>query len=268
MYKGMSVRRLLAALMLMLAGAAQAQESPVQRVLRTAPHLLAFVGSPQNLESLVTGLTRGTPVRLAAPVGQGQVKVTTFRPPAPMPVERVVAALESVRQELAQFGIQQPTTEQLLIGLNGGVLDLPSGSTEIRGVLAGAGRAPAPAALRSSVEPEWPPRRITPEEQEFAKLPPEVQSLLRSLPLPEALQKVAVAKQQLQALSIPSPSVEQLRDMVQRVLSPGSAYSAAGGSATTFPALSPLVPLNSAPLPAAPVMTSPVPAPGSSSPGY
>ena len=46
------------------AGAAQAQDA-VESVLQAAPQLVRFAGSPENFYSLVTGLTEGTPARLA-----------------------------------------------------------------------------------------------------------------------------------------------------------------------------------------------------------
>jgi hypothetical protein len=82
----------------------------------------------------------------------------------------------------------------------------------------------------------------SPDQQAFARLPADLQAMLRHLPPHEALQKVEFARQNLIALGVPDPSAEQLRNTVQRVITPsyGEVQGASAG-ATTFPPLSPLV---------------------------
>jgi hypothetical protein len=84
--------------------------------------------------------------------------------------------------------------------------------------------------------------RPLPEEAAFARLAPELRSLLGHLSPAEALRQVEFARQNLIALGQPSPTREQMRRTVQTVLSPDG-YSVLGESAgdTTFPPLSPLV---------------------------
>lgn len=86
-------------------------------------------------------------------------------------------------------------------------------------------------------------RTPTPEEQAFAKLPQDLQLLLRGMPLREALQKVRLAEQNLIALGTPYPTPERLRASVEAVLGPRyAAVQSASAGATSFPPLSPLVP--------------------------
>ena len=224
--------RLLVVILLGLAGQAHAQD-PVQMVLQAAPQLVSFAGSPANFQSLVVGLTQGTPVRLAAPPVEGFSRVIILRPGAPLPAAQVAAMLERAREDMALLGIAQPTPEQLSAALAGGVLNTPSGSTQLRGAL-------ERAQVRTELEADT--RRPSPDEQAFARLPAEIQSLLRGLPLSEALRKVELAQQNLIALGVPAPSSEQLRAVVQRVVAPSyGAVESYSAGATTFPPLSPLV---------------------------
>jgi hypothetical protein len=86
-------------------------------------------------------------------------------------------------------------------------------------------------------------RTPTPDEQAFAKLPPDLQLLLRGMPLREALQKVRLAEQNLIAVGTPNPSPARLRETVEAVLAPRyTAVLSASAGATSFPPLSPLVP--------------------------
>lgn len=80
-------------------------------------------------------------------------------------------------------------------------------------------------------------------EEEFGKLPADIQGMLRHLPPDEALRKVAYARQNLIATGNSHLSAERLRDTLEIVLAPryGATRSASAG-ATSFPPLSPLVP--------------------------
>lgn len=83
-------------------------------------------------------------------------------------------------------------------------------------------------------------------EVEFAKLPADLQGLLRHMPADEALRKVAYARQNMIATGNANGSPERLRAVVEVVLAQGyaGARSASAGT-TSFPPLSPLVPANS-----------------------
>ena len=80
-------------------------------------------------------------------------------------------------------------------------------------------------------------------EEEFAKLPADIQGMLRHLPADEALRKVAYARQNLIATGNAYISAERLRGVVEVVLAPNyAATRSASAGATSFPPLSPLVP--------------------------
>lgn len=80
-------------------------------------------------------------------------------------------------------------------------------------------------------------------EEEFARLPADLQGLLRHLPADEALRKVAYARQNLIATGNAYASAERLRTLVEIVLAPNyAAVRSASAGTTSFPPLSPLVP--------------------------
>lgn len=82
----------------------------------------------------------------------------------------------------------------------------------------------------------------TPQEAAFARLPVELQAVLRHLPPGEALTKVTIARENLIALGTPQPTTERLRSAVEAVLAPrDAAVRSASAGATSFPPLSPLV---------------------------
>ena len=92
-------------------------------------------------------------------------------------------------------------------------------------------------------------QRPSADEAAFARLPSDQQAMLRHLPPREALQKVEFARQNLIAVGVPSPSPEQVRATLARVL--GQDYGTVGGAsagATSFPPLSPLVSPHTPPL--------------------
>jgi hypothetical protein len=231
------MNRFVLALLIGLASAAHAQDA-VQTVLLAAPQLVRFAGSPENFYSLVVGLTEGTPARLAGPAAGGFSRVTTISAPAKLGAADAAAVLELARQNLELLGIAQPTPAQISAALVGGVLDTPTGRTQMRGVLPQAARA----EVRSQLEPDL--RTPSPDEQAFAQLPLEIQSQLRGMPPREALLKVQLAQQHLLALGYTYPTSERLSAMVQNVLAPQSGgYSVTSISAglTSFPPMSPLV---------------------------
>ena len=85
-------------------------------------------------------------------------------------------------------------------------------------------------------------QRPSADEAAFARLPSDLQAMLKHLPPREALQKVEFARQNLIAVGVPQPSPEQLRATVARVLGPGYApVEGASAGSTSFPPLSPLV---------------------------
>ncbi|HZO01240.1 MAG TPA: hypothetical protein VFB93_08585 [Burkholderiales bacterium] len=99
------------------------------------------------------------------------------------------------------------------------------------------------AGAAQAQQPQEQPRPPTPDEMAFARLPQDVQGLLRGLPPREALQKYDFARQNLIALGTPDPSPERLRAQIEAVLAPRyAAVQGASAGTTSFPPLSPLVP--------------------------
>jgi hypothetical protein len=85
----------------------------------------------------------------------------------------------------------------------------------------------------------------TPDEQAFARLPPDLQSLLGDLPPRVALQKLDYARQNLIATGNATYSHDQLRGTVEAVVDGRYAtVRSASAGAMSFPPLSPLVPPN------------------------
>ena len=231
------MHRLAFALLIAVAGAAHSQDA-VQSVLQAAPQLVGFAGSPENFYSLVIGLTEGRPARLAAPAVGGFSRVTAISTPVRLSPADAAARLELARQNLELLGIAQPTPEQISTALVGGVIDTPSGRTQMGGVLPQAARA----QVRSQLEPDA--RTPTPDELAFARLPVEIQSLLAGMPPREALMKVDLAQQHLMAVGAAYTSPERIRAMLQNLLAPqAGVYSVASASAgaTSFPPISPLI---------------------------
>lgn len=205
--------RVLISLLLAVSASASFAQDPVQLVLQGAPRALALAGSPQNLASLVSGLTTGTPVRLAAAGPAGFNRVVTFTPRARLSPAQVASLLEASARDFDLAGIARPAPEQLAASLGGG-------------------------GVRASLEPDR--RPPTPEEQAVAALPADIRSLVADLPPKQALRTVELADQQLIALGTPYASSERRRETVQRVRY-GAGYVEASAGGTTFPPLSPLV---------------------------
>src|SRR5688572_17739515 len=88
-----------------------------QQVQLLAPQLVAFSGSIGNFDSLVTGLTQGTPVTLTTIGADGVIQIVTFVPGSPLPAADVARSLETARQNLIARGIAVPTAQQLAVAL-------------------------------------------------------------------------------------------------------------------------------------------------------
>jgi hypothetical protein len=108
-----------------------------QQVQLLAPQLVAFAGSTGNFDSLVSGLTQGTPVTLTTVGADGLVQIVTFMPGATLSAPDVARQLETARQNLIVRGVATPSAQQLAVALLGGTLTTASGSTPITGVLSG-----------------------------------------------------------------------------------------------------------------------------------
>jgi hypothetical protein len=124
----------------------------VQQVQLLAPQLLAFAGSSANFQSLVNGLTQGTPVTLTTLGGDGTVQIVTFAPATTMTALDAARLLESARQSLISRGIAAPTAQQLGIALMGGALPTALGTAPVTGLLSGnAGATPIQVRTETAV---------------------------------------------------------------------------------------------------------------------
>jgi hypothetical protein len=127
------------------AALAQTAVPPTLTVQRLAPQLVAFAGSQNNFQSLVTGLAQGTPVQLVTVLPDGFTQVVTFTPAAALPPVEIAQLLETARQQLIGLGIGNPTAEQIGIALMGGIVPTALGGSQVAGVL-NAQNPPSPAA--------------------------------------------------------------------------------------------------------------------------
>lgn len=114
------------------------QSRPQSRFVR---EFAGFAGSEENARSLYGGLRSGTNITLAAPAGGGAgTTALQFDPPTrPMGNGSVFIGTALAREQLARYGITDPTPQQLQAALTGGSI-MPAGSgaqpVELRGVLA------------------------------------------------------------------------------------------------------------------------------------
>src|SRR5438105_4260950 len=127
----------LAALFAAAAAFPQNTLSPAsQQVQLLGPQLVAFTGSAGNFESLVTGLTGGTPVTLTTIGADGFIQIVTFVPGSVLSPLDTARNLETARQNLIARGVAVPTAQQLAISLMGGTLvSAPGSSVAVQGVL-------------------------------------------------------------------------------------------------------------------------------------
>jgi hypothetical protein len=112
-----------ALLALSLVAGARAQtitQPEAQQVQLLAPQLVAFSGSTGNFESLVSGLTSGTPVTLTTLGAEGIMQIVTFVPGATLTVPEAARLLETTRQNLIAQGIATPNAQQLALALPSG----------------------------------------------------------------------------------------------------------------------------------------------------
>lgn len=106
---------------------------------RIAGDFTAFAGSEANAQNLVTGLRSGTPITLTGTSSTGGTSTTTLiidNPTRPMGYGNVTISLALAKQQLASYGITNPTAEQLQTALTGGTITTSSGQTvTLNGIL-------------------------------------------------------------------------------------------------------------------------------------
>src|SRR5262245_54703709 len=99
-------------------------------------HALAQVQQVDpNFQALLNALMQGSQVALVTPLPDGRVEVTSFAAPGQRTAADAALLIQRAQISLQNFGIQQPTGQQLATALAGGVITVPTGSTQIPGVL-------------------------------------------------------------------------------------------------------------------------------------
>jgi hypothetical protein len=107
------------------------QHGTTQVESRIAGDFTTFAGSEVNAQSLVTGLRNGTPVKLTSTLSGGGTPTTTTlsfdNPTRPMGYGNVHIGLSLARQQLASYGINDPTPQEIQSALTGGSITSSSG---------------------------------------------------------------------------------------------------------------------------------------------
>lgn len=88
-----------------------------------------------NYQALLNALMQGTQVALLSPLPDGTLQVTSFTAPGQRSAVEAAALIERARVNLSNLGVAQPTGQQLALALAGGTISVPSGSTQITGVV-------------------------------------------------------------------------------------------------------------------------------------
>jgi hypothetical protein len=101
---------------------------------RIAADFSGFAGSTQNADSLAQGLRNGTPVTLT---GNAPSDTVVFDPPTrPMGNGNVFITMALAKQQLASYGITNPTPSELQAAMTGGTITAANGQTvQLQGVL-------------------------------------------------------------------------------------------------------------------------------------
>jgi hypothetical protein len=129
------MKTIVAACALAFAGASPAQTSGITTAAgtsgsavylkRTDTRFSGFTGSPENTQSLATGLRDSKPVTLT-----DGVETVTFTPPTrPMGNGNVTRAMDLAQRNLAAAGFTDPTPAQIKIAMMGGDIVRTSGGT-------------------------------------------------------------------------------------------------------------------------------------------
>lgn len=106
--------------------------APVQT--RMVGEFTTFAGSEENAQSLVSGLRGSTPITLTSQTATSPTTSTvtslTFDPPTrPMGHGNVFISLALAKQQLAGYGITDPTPQEIQAALTGGTITTGSGAT-------------------------------------------------------------------------------------------------------------------------------------------
>jgi len=104
-----------------------ASHGPTRVQTRLASDFSAFAGSQENAQSLFTGLRNGTPITLSSTStitgGATGTTLLTFDPPTrPLGNGNAFISLALAKQQLASYGITDPTPQQIQAALTGGTI--------------------------------------------------------------------------------------------------------------------------------------------------
>ena len=222
--------------------------------LACSPALAQVQQIDASFQALLNALMQGTQVALLTPLPDGTLQVTSFTAPGQRSAAEAATLIEQARLNLANFGIQQPTGQQLATALAGGTLNVPTGSTSLVGVLPQTG---TPPTLNTQV--------VTTAglPQVIAPLSPggvnaaaggSVPSSARLTPAQQT-QALQLAQGQLALLGITNPTPQQVAAMLNggSITTPAGAQMTLPGLISAQPAQAPIV---SSP---APIVSSPAP---------
>ena len=130
-------KRMLAA---SIAAVAALAAAPSFAATTRAPHqgdlraqYVTWAGSPENAQSLVTGLRHGTSITLVTREPGQRMSLAGFTPSRAMSEEEVASALASARRELSRLGIDRPSAEQIQAALIGGEVETGGRLVNLRG---------------------------------------------------------------------------------------------------------------------------------------
>lgn len=212
-----------------------------------APALAQQVVDP-NFQALLNALMQGTPVALLTRLPDGTTQVTSFTAPGQRSAAEAAALIERARVNLGNFGVTQPTGQQLAVAIAGGALEVPSGSTQVPGVVTGATlqtQVVNAANLPTVVSPSSP--GVVPGQAAAggsvgsrATLP---NGGLAGLTSAQQTQALLLAQSQLASLGISQPTPQQVAAMLNggTITTPSGGPLVLPGLLSSHPAQAPIV---------------------------
>lgn len=98
-------------------------QAPTKVTTRFATDFATFAGSQENAEALITGLRTGTPITLSGTTTTAGGTGTIIIPPTkPMGYGETYISMSLAKAQLAQYGITDPTPEELQAAMTGGTI--------------------------------------------------------------------------------------------------------------------------------------------------
>jgi hypothetical protein len=222
--------------------------------LRSVVLLLAFACTQAaaqvdaNFQALLSALMQGTPATMLTALPDGTVQVTSVTAPGRRSAADAALLIEQARLTLSNFGVTEPTGEQLALALVGGTISVPSGSTQIPGVLPAGGRLQSQVVNANGLP------------QVVGASPPGVASgqaaaggstnalngALAGLTPAQQTQALQIAHDQLAAMGIANPTPQQVAAMLN-----GGVIANPAGTPTTLPGFASSLPPPSTAVPPA-----------------